>query len=321
VIGDANQLVSDFNQGAASLSDATSSANDEVSSTVAQVNQLTQQIAELNSQLSSLPAGQDGGAIEDQRDSLTNQLAQLVGVNTIQTQGSPTLTTAGGSPLVIGSTAYALQVANASDGTAQVLDAQGNDITSTLTGGTLGGAIAVRDNTLPALSSQLDALATQLATAVNSAQASGVDLNGIAGGAIFSLPSTGSAAAGISMALADGSGIAVSSDGSTGSSGNLAALLSVQSTALPSGATPTDAYASLVANIGSTGEQANNELTATTASLQQLTSQQQSESGVSIDEETSNLTRYQQAYSAAARVISTVNDLYTTLMNISLGDS
>jgi flagellar hook-associated protein 1 len=61
-------------------------------------------------------------------------------------------------------------------------------------------------------------------------------------------------------------------------------------------------------------------LTATGASLQQLTTQQASESGVSVDEETTNLIRYQQAYEAAARVISTVNDIYTVLMNMSLGD-
>jgi flagellar hook-associated protein 1 FlgK len=136
---------------------------------------------------------------------------------------------------------------------------------------------------------------------------------------MFTVPASGSAAAGIQTAISSGLQIALSSDGSPGSSGNLKVLLAVQNDALPSGASPTDAYASLVQNIGAVGSQVSVDLTAASASLQQLTTQQGSESGVSIDEETTNLLRYQQAYTAAARVISTINDIYTTLMNISLG--
>jgi flagellar hook-associated protein 1 FlgK len=155
---------------------------------------------------------------------------------------------------------------------------------------------------------------------MNSAQAAGSDLNGNPGAAMFTVPTTGSAAAGITVALTSGSQIAASSDGSAGSSGNIKTLLAVQSTNLPSGASPTEAYASLVGNIGFAGSQVTSGLAATASSLQQLGSQQDSESGVSIDEETSNLIRYQQAYSASARVISTINDMYGTLMNMSLGE-
>jgi flagellar hook-associated protein 1 FlgK len=221
---------------------------------------------------------------------------------------------------VIGASSYQLQVTTAPDGTAHVLDGQGNDITNELSGGTIGGAITAQDNTIPALSQQLDALASQFATAMNSAQAAGYDLNGNPGAAMFTVPATGSAAAGITVALTSGSQIAASSDGSSGSSGNVQALLAVQTNNLPSGASPTNSYATLVGNIGFAGSQVSAGLTATTSSLQQLTTQQDSESAVSIDEETANLIRYQQAYSASARVISTINDIYTTLMNMSLGD-
>lgn len=321
VLGDANALADAFHQGAAALSNASSAANQQVSSAVAQVNQLSQQIAALNGQIATAAAnGGDGGALTDQRDELTTQLSQLIGVSTTQTNGTPTLTTTNGSPLVIGDSSYPLQVATAPDGTAHVLDGQGNDITDALSGGTIGGAITARDNTVPALSQQLDALASQFAAAMNDAQAAGYDLNGNPGAAMYTLPATGSAAAGISVALTSGSQIAASSDGSAGSSGNLKTLLGVQSANLPGGANPTDSYASLVANIGFAGSQVSSGLAATTSSLQQLTSQQDSESAVSIDEETANLIRYQQAYSASARVISTINDIYTTLMNMSLGE-
>lgn len=320
ILSDANALVGTFHQGAAALSNESSAANQQISSTVAKVNELSQQIAALNGQIATAEAnGGDGGALTDQRDELATQMAQLIGVSTTQTGGTPTLTTTNGSPLVVGDSSYQLQVTTAPDGTTRILDGQGNDITDNLGGGTLGGAIVARDNTIPALSQQLDTLASQFASSMNGAQAAGYDLNGNPGAAMFTIPAIGSAAAGITVALASGSQIAASSDGSIGSSGNVKTLLAVQSSNLPSGSNPTDSYASLVGNIGSAGSQVNSSLAATTSSLQQLTSQQDSESGVSIDEETANLIRYQQAYSAAARVISTINDMYTTLMNISLG--
>jgi flagellar hook-associated protein 1 FlgK len=321
VLGDANALADAFHQGAAALSNASSAANQQVSSAVAQVNQLSQQIAALNGQITTAMAnGGDGGALTDQRDELTSQLSQLIGTSTTQTNGTPTLTTTNGSPLVIGDSSYPLQVATAPDGTARVLDGQGNDITDALSGGTIGGAITARENTIPALSQQLDALASQFAAAMNNAQAAGFDINGNTGAAMYTVPAAGSAAAGISVALTSSSQIAASSDGSAGSSGNVKTLLGVQSADLPGGANPTDSYAALVEQIGFAGSQVSSGLAATTSSLQQLSSQQDSESAVSIDEETANLIRYQQAYSASARVISTINDIYTTLVNMSLGD-
>ena len=60
---------------------------------------------------------------------------------------------------------------------------------------------------------------------------------------------------------------------------------------------------------------------ATTQSTQdqvtkQLQTQQNSVSGVSIDEEMTNLINFQNAYSASARFISTISSLYDTLSNI-----
>jgi flagellar hook-associated protein 1 FlgK len=50
--------------------------------------------------------------------------------------------------------------------------------------------------------------------------------------------------------------------------------------------------------------------------LQQLTNQQSSISGVSLDEEATNLVLYQRAYEAAARVISVVDELNATTINM-----
>ena len=58
------------------------------------------------------------------------------------------------------------------------------------------------------------------------------------------------------------------------------------------------------------------EANASTATVRQLSDQRNSISGVSLDEEASNLIRYQNAYQAAAKIITTISDLTQTVINI-----
>ena len=113
------------------------------------------------------------------------------------------------------------------------------------------------------------------------------------------------------MAITNPSQIAASSDGTSGSTGNLVNLIAVQTTALPAGQAPGNAYANLVYQVGSVTSNATAEAGATASSLLQLNDQLSSVSGVSIDQESANLITYQTAYQAAARVVSTVQALFT----------
>ena len=316
----AGQVVNQFHQAAATLSSAQSSADQTIAGTVAEINQLSTQIAGLDQQLApTLSAGQDGGALQDQRDALTTKLALLTGITSIRTNATPTLTLSNGTPLVMNGVASPLQVSQVTNGTSRILDAAGNDITDEVSGGSLGGALTMRDQTIPGLSSSLNQLALQFADAVNAAQGKGYDTTGAAGQPIFSLPTNGSGAAvGIGLSLSTASGIAMSSNGAVGDTGNLQNLLAIQTQPLASGQTPSNTFAAFVQNLGLASAQASSSLSATTTSLDQLTSLQSSESGVSVDEETTNLIRYQQAYSAAAQVISTINNLFSVVLNMSM---
>lgn len=317
VIASGQDLAGAFNSTANALTSAQSQANGQVTQTVSQINTLTQQIAQLNGQLSQVPAGEDGGTIEDQRDQLVQQLSGLVGISITQSNNGETITTANGSPLVMGAESYNLQTAAGSNGLQQVIDSNGNNITASIQGGTLGGVIQVRDQIVPGLLSQLNTLAGQFATAFNSAQAEGTDSNGNPGAAFFTIPSNPSnAAAGISVAVTDPSQIAISSDGSADSNGNIANLSAVLTQNLPSGQTPADAYASLVFQVGNAASNANTQSTAIGDNLTQLTTQQGSVSAVNVDEETTNLLRYQTAYEAATRIVSTIQVLNNALMNM-----
>jgi flagellar hook-associated protein 1 FlgK len=316
VLATANNLASDFNSTSEQLTGIQNNLNLNVSQSVDQINQLTSQIATLNTQVASLQKlGIDPGSIEDERDQLETQLSQVAGASITQTADGDTITIGNGSALVVGGQSFAVQSSTDANGNQQVF-ASGQDITADIQGGQLGGVLQVRDQFLPTVTSELDSLASGLATNFNAAHEQGFDLSGNAGQQFFNDTTGAGAAAKFSVAITDPSLIAASSDGSAGSNGNLAALQAVQTQALPSGQTPTDTYSNLTYNVGNATAQAQAAQSAAQLSLNQITDQRQAVSGVSIDEETTNLIRYQNAYSAAARVITTIDELTQTLLNM-----
>lgn len=323
VLSAGQNLAESFNTTANGLTAVQSEMNTQLTQTVAQINSLTQQIAQLNGQVSQLTAdGQDGGTAEDQLDESVQQLSQLTGISVTQSSDGEVITTGNGTPLVMGSQSFSLQTTTGSNGMQQVLDSNGNNITSSIQGGTLGGTIQICDQVIPGYLTQLNTLASQFASAFNAAQAQGYDSNGNAGQNFFSVPSnTSDAAAGITVAIADPSEIAISSDGSTGSNGNVANLSAALTDALPSGQTAAQTYANLVFQVGNDASNSSTQSTAIGDNLLQLTNQQNSVSGVSIDEETTNLIRYQTAYEAAARIVSTIQQLNTVTLDMGSSQS
>jgi flagellar hook-associated protein 1 len=311
-------LAQSFNTVANGLTSAQTDADQQVTQAVGQINSLTQQIAALNAQLTpTVESQQNGGTIEDQRDELVQQLSTLTGISVTQSSNGEVITTGNGTPLVMGGQSYSLQTTTGSNGFQQVLDSNGNNITSSIQGGQLGGAIQVRDQIIPGFLNSLNTLASQFASAFNNAQEQGFDSSGNAGQAFFSVPaSTSGAAAGITVALTSGSQIAVSSDGSAGSNGNVANLSAALTSNLPSGQSAASAYSNLVYQVGNAASTASAQSTAVGQNILQLTNQQSSASGVSIDEETTNLIRYQTAYEAAARIVSTVQALSTVTLDM-----
>jgi flagellar hook-associated protein 1 len=311
-----NNLATAFNAASNVLTKQQTALNSPVDQDVSQINQLTQQIAALNPQIAQLTSsGQDAGSLQDQQDQLVLKLSALTNISVTQTAQGETLSTGNGTALVVGSQSLALKTATGSDGMQHVLDSNGVDITTAISGGDLGGNIQMRDQTIPGLQNQLDTLANQFANAFNAVQAKGFDQNGAVGGNFFNVSTTvAGSAASISMAITNPTKIAASSDGTAGSNGNLANFAAVQNSALPAGNTPGEAYASIVYQVGSLTANANAESTATAASLLQLNDQLSSVSGVSVDEEASKLITYQTAYQAAARVISTMQGLFSTTL-------
>ncbi len=324
ILSAGQSLTTAFHRDSAALTQLQSNADSQIPDDVSQINKLTSQIAQLSAQLAPvLTSGGDGGSLTDQKNQLVLQLSKLTGVSEIKTESGDTLTIGNGTPLVVAGQSFPLQVTTGTDGLHHILDSTGTDITSSLasaSSGSIGGALHLRDNVATGLRTQLDTLASQFAGAINTAQASGYDANGAAGQPLFAVPSTVSgAAANIALTTTDPALVAASADGTPNSNGNLAKLSAIQNSVLPSGESPTSAYASLVYNVGEAASTATATSDATQLSLQQLTDQIGSVSGVSIDEESANLVRFQQSYEASAKVITTINTLYSVILNMSNG--
>lgn len=318
VLTAAGNLASTFRTSSGNLSQQRVNLDLGVVQQVQQVNVLTGQIAVLNGQITSLQnLGREAGAFLDQRDVLIGQLSSLVDVSAIKSDNGLTLTTSNGTALVAGNQSFALTTRIDVSGVQHIF-AQGVDITGKLTSGSLAGVLQVRDQKIPGLLSGLDSLAAGLANALNTANRSGSDLNGNAGGNLFVPPpvSGQGAAASLAVQITNPSLIAASSDGSPGSNGNVAVLLAVHDQAVVGGQTPTDFYANLIFGVGSDVSNGSAQLDASQLILNQLQNQRGSISGVSLDEEAANMVNYQRAYDAAARMVDTVNQMLETLMTM-----
>jgi flagellar hook-associated protein 1 FlgK len=320
VLTAAQNLATDFNTTANSLQTQRANIDLNVVQSVATVNTLTAQIANVNQQISALAnAKQDPTSLVDTQTNLIRQLSALVGVSVVPTDQSISVTLANGTTLVNGSQSYSLTTQLGTDGVQHVFDGA-KDVTTALTGGSLGGLIQTRDQEIPSVGSSLDQLAAGLATNLNTANAAGFDLNDTAGGNLFVPPPVGGvgAAAALKVNITDPALIAASSDGTTGSNGNLANLGAVATTLLANGQTPVNSYASLVFRVGNDTSNASADADSSSLILQQLQDQRGSISGVSLDEEASNLIQFQTAYQAAARVVSTVDSLLSDAVNLGI---
>jgi len=326
VLTAAGNLASSFQSTAASITDSQQQIDQNVVQATGDINSLLQQIATTNSAITSANSlGQSSNSAQDQRSALLSQLAAIVGYKTVNSSDGLTLTTDNGTPLVVGDKAYSLTNSLDSSGFNEVR-AGGVDITNTIQGGNLGGLIQTRDQNLAAMKTDLDQFAFQFAQAVNGVQLAGSDADGNPGIALFNPPDTTAgtatgAASCISVALTSSSQIAAAATGGTsGDNTNLTQMIDLQNQSIINGATPTKAISNLTFSIGNTISQATSDATATGNILTQLQNQQGSISGVSLDEESSNLLLYQRSFQAAAKIISTVDTLMGNLLDMGVSN-
>ncbi len=180
VLSSAVTLAGDISNAAASINAQQDALDQEASGIADQLNALTSAIAQLNQQMQS--AGNNAGALEDQRQLDLTQLAELVGINQVTTENNGlSLTTTSGLLLVSGNANFAVSTGAVAGVTHFFLGA--TDITAGLAGGggQLGGYLTARDQDIPQVLGALDELAYGIATAVNTQNNEGAGQQGVQG--------------------------------------------------------------------------------------------------------------------------------------------
>ncbi|MGE8051213.1 flagellar hook-associated protein FlgK [Pseudomonas kurunegalensis] len=191
LLSSAQSLAKRFNTLSSQLNQQLSNVNSNMAGIADQVNNLTKTIAELNTQITRVgaTAGQPNDLL-DQRDGAVRELSKLIGTDVVEREGNYDIYLKNGQALVLGNTTQTLGVEpSAADPTRSSLilnrGSTKMDITSSATGGELGGLIRYRTETLDPTLNELGRVALAVADAINSQLAQGVDKNGNFGATLF----------------------------------------------------------------------------------------------------------------------------------------
>ena len=328
LIAQGQLVASSVSAGYTAASTSWSDARGAAGLTVTAINDAAGQVADLNKSIRALTAaGSNVNSLLDQRDTAVTKLAQLTGATTRPNADGTVDVTVGGNLLVSGVTTRKVELTgdaafSTTSTTPVALQWADTKTPVSLDGGELAARIAAlqpanADGTggvYAEAAKTYDAIASSIATAVNTASATGYTSKGQPAGDFFSFTSpAGSPALNLTVKAASAADIAVAGKDLGNSDGTVADAISQLGSAPDS---PDAQWAGYVSRIGSQSATATARASTSQTAAAAATDAQTSASGVDLDEETSNLVIYQHAYQASARVISTINDILDTLINM-----
>jgi len=327
VLSAADAFSQTVNNAGNAIAQAQNDLKTQAQQTIDQVNQRAQEIAKLDMQIAQATMqGNNAADLKDQRTQKLLNISSLINTTTFtDAQGNQVVQVAG-TTIVEGSHAGALALDLHADGSLKLNAVQSGggttEITQYLTGGTLGGIKEARDTDLFDVSKRLDQFVFDTATAVNTQHAAGVGVDGGTGRNLFDV---GGAPPGAALNLKvsvdvfnqpDKVAAAANVFSVPGGSDNAVAMAKLADVFTNTGGTRTaaQAYGDLVGSIGSTRANSQRDVDTQKAILTQVQSMHQSESGVSLDEEMVALTKYQNAYQAASKLLNVADSLLGDLM-------
>jgi flagellar hook-associated protein 1 FlgK len=321
----AEQVAQSFNDAASGLAQRRQDLLGQAQGAAGEINTRLAKIADMNQKIASAQAlGEPATDLRDQRDKLIGEVGERIGVQAVEEPNGMVTLLSSGSSLVSGGSANKVDVALDAQGAMQVTvqtpTGGKSDVTSHVSSGALAGMIEARDKDIPALQQNLDQLAYDFSTAVNAAHTSGVGLDGVGGRPLFS-PLAGPSGAAAALAVdASVKGqpdrVAAAASAADLPAGNAIALQMAGLAGQPIGAggTPAERFGNLGGTLGNlqASAQGDASLRADTAAVAQ--SMREQSAGVSVEEEMVNMTRYQNAFTAAQRVLKVADDLLDGLI-------
>ncbi|HHQ4685484.1 lateral flagellar hook-associated protein LfgK [Aeromonas veronii] len=315
IVSSAGALANRFTQLDESLVTQEKQIDDQLSSTVSQVNSYLSQLAELNVQIGDQAAkGVNTSALEDSREQVVRELSTYMEVRVNrQSDGAFAISLPQGQPLVLGGSSSTLALAG--DKLSLAFGGQTFEVPK-LHGGSLAGVMDYRTTVLRPTREALNQIASKLADEFNAKQSGGVDLNGNgeagkpASKKMFTYDKLNPAG---TLRVADGftgDDLAFAkAGGGKGDNRNLQDLLTIKNGQY-------DAYSALLGKMAVQSGQAKASMQADANMEKQMAAKLSSVSGVNTDEEGVKVMAYTKAYQANAKVISTSEQLFNSILNM-----
>jgi flagellar hook-associated protein 1 FlgK len=298
--------------------------------TVDEINSRSEEIAALNVLIVKAEAGgNNANDLRDKRDALLKELSGFIDINFFEEEdGRVSVQIAGGRPLVTAHKYWTLSTGKDEEGMDSILwegkSGSIEDITYEIAGGKLKGWIEARDGIIKDYIDKLNELAAKVIEEVNSLHSSGFGLT--------EDPSTGLPVTGLDFFSGSSAGTiqvndeiksdvnkiaaAKAADGVPGDNRNAIALADLRDKKVLDGGTATFErfYGGLLAEVGNNSLEVGNYFSHESQIMTHLDEYRESVSGVSIDEEMITLVEFQRAYEAAAKLITSTDELLQTLL-------
>ncbi|MCP4633582.1 MAG: flagellar hook-associated protein FlgK [candidate division Zixibacteria bacterium] len=318
----ASMLITTFHHLDTQLRDLKDTLDVDIQQSVTQLNGYATQIANLNKQIVQLEiTGSSANDLRDQRDFLVEQASKIVNIRTLENSNGSVNVFVGAMALVDYDQTIEMETTttytSGSPYTSIVWSANQRDVS--ISGGELEGLIEARDVSIPENLNQLDELAAQLVASINSVHSTGYTIDGMTGINFFNPDGTTAASIGLSQDIINNANnIATSKDEAAGDNTIILEILDLRKQSLMDDgrATFEGFYSSMIGTVGTRAQEASNMNNNQQLLVNQLEFHRQSLQGVSLDEEMTKLISYQHAYDAAAKVISTMDEALTTLINM-----
>lgn len=294
-----------------------------VEATTTSVNRLAVELASVNRAINESGDALGAGDQMDRRDQLAQEIAALTGGSISFTDSGMANLYVGGHALVAGLEQRDMSVGVDANNDQTVLIETGAghlDVTSII-GGEIGGTLAAKEKAVEYLA-DLNTFAADFSTTINTQHGLGFDLNGTAGGDVFST-TAGSEASSMEFSQAIYDDAQLWAFGAAATSGvgddtNLQSLIEVESSQIFSGGSETSGQflATLLGNVASDSAQAIANAGQASAHNDDLQGLMKSLTSVDLDQEATSLIEFQAAYQASAKVIRAADELLQSLLAV-----
>ncbi len=319
VLGRARDLAQGFRLTASTLGSANSNARNGLGATVAEINDIGAQIQKYNLQIRSDARNLQDPGLEAGIYGQLEKLSELVDFDTIRAEdGTLTVSLGGQTPLAVGASYFPIRADVSPTGGGAILrNAQGGEITGQIQQGRLRGQLEQQNGFLPALSADLDRLASTIANSVNTVLGSGRDRDGNTPTKdLFSFDATRGAAATLAVNDLIPSELAAASADAPGGNGNALSLADLSRSRVIDDYAVGQFYGSLAGRVGRTLANSRSDEHSQTLLLAQARNLRATATEVSIDEEAANLVAFQRQFEANGELIRILNSLTETTINL-----